>query len=86
MAGFFRLKFSTYGSVFEPNCGRKVAFFIIFITTEVIQIDLATSNRHKLQTFLRNFQKFMPKGWKFLKNSVIQIGPFVKVQNHVESR
>ena len=28
----------------------------------------------------------MPKGSEFLKNSFVQIGPFVKVQIHVESR
>ena len=30
--------------------------------------------------------KFMPKGSEFLKNSVIEMGPFVKVQIYVESR
>ena len=28
----------------------------------------------------------MPKGSEFLKNSVIQMGPFVKVKIHVESQ
>ena len=43
------------------------------------------SGLHPLIDMVTKLPEIMQKGWKFLKNSVIQMGPFVKVQIHVES-
>ena len=49
------------------------------------EISATVSDIRRLHDFLWHSETLMQKSSKFLKNSVIQMGPFVKVQINVES-